>query len=146
MLLYFHWLYFRMLYCTGAKLTFIGGLCGTEPIRSVVMLVSKYGGRKFLGMQLCLAPAQDPTQIFDCGDYWCFLTSSSCFSHRPTDLHWTRVQPDNIRRKATWLSWLKYLQALGLALFGLNGLTQLTSFEHVSSQTTYTVRLLDCLG
>ena len=36
--------------------------CGTEPISSVAMPVKKYGG-KFLGKRLCLAPAQDPTQI-----------------------------------------------------------------------------------
>ena len=56
------WLYFRMLYCTGAKLTFIGWFCGTDTINSVAMPVSKYGGEKFLGIRLCLAPAQNPTQ------------------------------------------------------------------------------------
>ena len=32
------WLYFRMLYCTGAQLTFIGWFCGTGPINGVMLL------------------------------------------------------------------------------------------------------------
>ena len=34
---------------------------GTEPITSVTILVSKYGGKMFLGMRLYLASAQDHT-------------------------------------------------------------------------------------
>ena len=56
------WLFFRMLYCTGTQFTFIGWLCGTELISSVALPVRKYGGGKFLGIRLCLALAQEPTQ------------------------------------------------------------------------------------
>ena len=41
---------------------FIDWLCCTESINSVVMAFSKYGGSKFLGIWLCLALAQYPTQ------------------------------------------------------------------------------------
>ena len=51
-------------------------------------------------------------------DYWCFLTSSSCCSHRPTILLRTRVQSNNIRRNAAWLPVLSYLQACKVALIG----------------------------
>ena len=43
---------------------FIGWLCGKEPISSIVMAVSKYGGGRFLGIRLCLTPAQDQTEKF----------------------------------------------------------------------------------
>ena len=58
------WLYLCMLHCTEAKLAYIGWLCGTEPISSVAMLVSKYEGGKFLEIRLCLAPAHDSFQKF----------------------------------------------------------------------------------
>ena len=50
------------------------------------------------------------------GDDWCFLTSSSCWSHYPTVFLWTCPQSDNMQHQAAWLSWLKYLQACRLAL------------------------------
>ena len=40
----------------------------------------------------------------DCGDYYCFLTSSSSCSYRPTVPLWKRAQSDNIRRKAGCLT------------------------------------------
>ena len=52
-------LYFRILYCTGTKLAFIGWFCGTEPISSFAMPVSKYGGETFFEIRLCLAPSQE---------------------------------------------------------------------------------------
>ena len=54
------WLHFRMLYCTGAYLIFIGWLCVTEPINSVALLVSKYGGEKFLGNTAVLDTSSGP--------------------------------------------------------------------------------------
>lgn len=42
------------------------GLVGSaEPINSVAIQVSKNGGEKFLGIWLCLAPAQDLRQVFE---------------------------------------------------------------------------------
>ena len=50
------------------------------------------------------------------GDYWCFMTLSSCCSYRATVLLWARAQSNNTRRKAAWLPGLKYLLACRLAL------------------------------
>ena len=50
-----------MLYCTGAWLAVIDWFCGIYPISSATMPVTTYGGGKFLGIRLCLAPAQNPT-------------------------------------------------------------------------------------
>ena len=50
---------FCMLYSTA----FIGWLCSKEPISSLATPVSKYGGETFLGIRLCLAPAQDSKNV-----------------------------------------------------------------------------------
>ena len=92
----------------------IGWLCGTDPISSVVMLVSKYGG----GISWEYACAWQQLRTLHkhldrqgSGDYWCVLTSPSCCSYWPTVLLWTC-------HKAAWLSGLKYLSTCWLALIG----------------------------
>ena len=37
-----NWLYFCMLYCTGAYLASIGWHCSTKPIKNVAMPISKF--------------------------------------------------------------------------------------------------------
>ena len=54
------WAYLRILYCTGISRTFIGWLCGIDPITRVAMPVNKHEGGKLLGIRQRLAPAQDP--------------------------------------------------------------------------------------
>ena len=43
------------------------------------------------------------------GDYWGFLTRTSCCFHHPTVLLWTHAQLDSICHNAAWLSGLKWL-------------------------------------
>ena len=115
------WLYFCMLCCNDTQLTFIGWIWGTKPYSSVAMPVTKYEGGKFLGIWLCLAPAQNLKRNFNSkieGTAVVFLTSSSCCSHHPIVLFWTRAQSNNINCKAAWLPSLKYFQACWLAVIG----------------------------
>ena len=58
------WLYFCMLNYTDASLPLLAGFACAKPISNIAMPVSKCSGEKFLVIWLCLAPAQDPEQLF----------------------------------------------------------------------------------
>ena len=59
-----------------------------------------------------------------CCEDWCFLPSSTHYSHWAAVLLWTRVHLDNIRCKVVRLSGLKLFLVCGLVLFGLPYLTK----------------------
>ena len=100
----------------------IGLLCGTEPIRSVTIPVSKYERRK-LGSSWEYGAAwhqlrnlHKSLDRWGWGDYWCFLTLYLCWSYSPIVLLWTQAQSDSIRCKADWLPGLKYILTCGSTL------------------------------
>ena len=99
----------------------VGCLCGTEPISSVAVPVSKYGE----GGSWDYSYAWHHTRIlrkYLCrrgwGDYWCFLTTSSCCSNCPTKLLWLRTPSVSMHLKAAWLPGLKHLSVCWIALIG----------------------------